>query len=282
MQGVAHLQEIFMRESRERPNPWKRDGDLVTIVTNTTDAVTPKAAAEVWDQAVRVLYGSLAVYLIVAYATSDQAGRVHVVAGTTIAIHLVLRIVWGLVAQYHAQSDEQSRNVVRLPHQVLPYLRLTERRSALREFGRHPAGAAMIGAFLTNLGGICITGAMMTTDAFREARWLQDLHATLASVAVGLVVLYLLGGLVTSVSSRESLVKTDDRGTKAALAAKRRTTAFSVYMGSLGDPGSRSEPISTGNAVDSKVDACPCRRTGFHVAGTCFRRAVANSWGPLI
>ena len=31
--------------------------------------------------------------------------------------------------------------------------------------------------------------------------------------------------------------------------------AFSVDMGSLGDP------ISTENAVDSTVDACPCRRT---------------------
>src|SRR5713226_2434454 len=60
MQGVASLQEIFMRESRERPNPWQGDGDRVTIVTNTTDGVTPKAAAEVWDHAVRVLYGSLA------------------------------------------------------------------------------------------------------------------------------------------------------------------------------------------------------------------------------
>jgi cytochrome b len=268
-----------MRESRERPNPWQGDGDRVTIVTNTTDGVAPTAAAEVWDQAVRVLYASLAVYLIVAYATGDQAGRLHVVAGYTIAIHLVLRIVWGLAAQYHAQSDEQS--VIRPPHPVLPDLRVIERRAALRAFGRHPAGAAMIGAFLTDLGCICITGAMMTTDAFREARWLQDLHATLASVAVGLAVVYFLGALVTSLSSRESLVKTDDHGTRAALTAKRRTTAFSVDMGLLGDP------ISTANAVDSKVDACPCRRTGFTLgsspracfAGTCFRRTVADSWG---
>jgi uncharacterized protein DUF1127 len=43
-----------------------------------------------------------------------------------------------------------------------------------------------------------------------------------------------------------------------------RATAFSVDMGLLGDA------ISTGNAVDSTVDACPCRRTGFHFAGTCF------------
>src|SRR3954463_10860041 len=34
-------------------------------------------------------------------------------------------------------------------------------------------------------------------------------------------------------------------------------------MGSLGDP------IRAGNAVDSTIAACPCRRTGSHFAGTC-------------
>ena len=90
----------------------------------------------------------------------------------------------------------------------------------------------MIGAFLTNLGCICVTGVMMTTDAFREARWLQDLHATLASVAVGLVVLYVLGVLVTVLSNREGLVKTDAHGTKAALTAKRR--AWRIVANSWG------------------------------------------------
>src|SRR5437667_11176967 len=78
----------------------------LTIVNNTTESrsVTPPAVVEVWDQAVRVLYGSLAAYLILAYATGDAAGRVHAIAGYTIAIHLALRIVWGLARQYHAQS----------------------------------------------------------------------------------------------------------------------------------------------------------------------------------
>src|SRR5260370_42231364 len=46
MQGVAPLQEIFMRESRDRPNPWQGDGHRVTIVSNTTADETPKPAAE--------------------------------------------------------------------------------------------------------------------------------------------------------------------------------------------------------------------------------------------
>src|SRR3954468_10461312 len=42
-------------------------------------------------------------------------------------------------------------------------------------------------------------------------------------------------------------------------------------MGSLGDP------IRAGNAVDSTVAACPCRRTGFHFAGTCCRDEVPDA-----
>lgn len=164
------------------------------IMNNTTEprGVPPAAAVQVWDQAVRVLYGSLAVYLILAYATGDAAGRVHMIIGYTIAIHLALRIVWGLTRQYH---QARSSNFV------------AERRAAPRHFGQHPAGAALIGAFLTNLGCICVTGVLMATNAFGEARWLQNLHGTLASVAVGLVVLFVVGMLVTGLGNRERLVK---------------------------------------------------------------------------
>src|SRR6266852_1196413 len=44
----------------------------------------------------------------------------------------------------------------------------------------------------------------------------------------------------------------------------RSTTAL------LGDIGS-TDPISPRSAVDSRVGACPCRRTGSHFAGTCAR-----------
>jgi cytochrome b len=221
VQGLAPLQEMIMPESRERPNHLQGDGGCMSIANNTTESsdVTPKAAVEAWDQVVRVLNWTLLAYFILALATGGEANRVHVALGCTIAIHLALRMAWGLIAQYHAQS----RNLVGPPrHQVPPYLRDAERRAVPRHFRHHPVGAAMIGAFLTTLGCICVTGVMMTTDAFWEARWLQDLHATLASVAVGLVVLYALGALVTSLGNRESLVKTGDRGTKAALTAKRR------------------------------------------------------------
>lgn len=191
----------------------------MTIASNTTESrgATPPTVVEVWDQAVRVLYWSLAAYLILAYATGDQAGRLHGIAGYAIAIHLALRVVWGLARQYH---HARSCNFVSLAGQLPPDQRAAGGRVAPRHFAHHPAGAAMIGAFLTTVGCICITGVMMTTDAFWQARWLQDLHATLASVAVGLVVLHVVGMMVTRLINGESLVKTD---TQAAMTAKRRS-----------------------------------------------------------
>jgi hypothetical protein len=50
------------------------------------------------------------------------------------------------------------------------------------------------------------------------------------------------------------------------------STAFPGDIGSLGDP------MSPGNAVDSCVGACPCRRTGSHFAGTCAR--FLRMFGP--
>jgi cytochrome b len=200
--------EMIMRESLEGPHSrqdssrqdsWQGDGGSMTSVTDTTDSrgEAPTVAVEVWDQVVRVLYGSLAVYLVLAYATGGAAGRVHIIAGITIAIHVALRIVWGLVRQSHAASAGAA-------HQLPASASAAERHSALRRFARHPAGAALIGAFLTDLGSICLTGAAMSIPALRAVRWLHEVHATLASVAIGLVVLYVVGALVTGLSDRES------------------------------------------------------------------------------
>jgi hypothetical protein len=40
--------------------------------------------------------------------------------------------------------------------------------------------------------------------------------------------------------------------------------------------GSLDDPIWTGSAADSGVDACPCRRAGFHFAGTCVSAAKSG------
>ena len=66
------------------------------------------------------------------------------------------------------------------------------------------------------LDGTCVTGYMMTTDAFWGAKWVEDVHEALANLTVGLIVLHVLGVLVASFEHRENLVKAMITGRKRA------------------------------------------------------------------
>jgi Prokaryotic cytochrome b561 len=56
----------------------------------------------------------------------------------------------------------------------------------------------MILALIASLAATCVTGYMMTTDAYWGAEWVEDVHAVFANLTVGLVVLHVLGVLVAS------------------------------------------------------------------------------------
>ncbi len=177
----------------------------MTIVNDTIEAggATPPATVKVWDLFVRVFHWSLATLFIVAYATGDEIERVHIAAGYTIAALLALRIVWGFVGPRHARFG----NFVRPPREVLAYLRDLALFRAPRYLGHNPAGGIMIVALLTMLAATCITGYMMTTDAYWGAKWVESVHESLANLTVGLIVLHVLGVLIASFEHGENLVR---------------------------------------------------------------------------
>jgi cytochrome b len=75
----------------------------------------------------------------------------------------------------------------------------------------------MIIALIASLIATCVTGVMMTTDAYWGAKWVDVVHEALANVTVGLVALHVLGVLVTSFEHRENLVKAMVTGRKRPL-----------------------------------------------------------------
>src|SRR6185295_5685165 len=107
-------------------------------------------------------------------------------------------------------------NFVRSPREVLDYLRDAALLRAPRYLGHNPAGGAMIIALLALLSGTCVTGFMMTTDAFWGAKWLEGVHEVMANLTVALVVFHVLGVLVTSFEHGENLVKAMLTGQKDA------------------------------------------------------------------
>ena len=170
----------------------------------------PPATVKVWDVFVRFFHWSLVALFVTAYSTGDEIERVHITAGYAIAALLALRIGWGFVGPRHARF----RTFVRSPRDVLEYLRAAARFRAPRYLGHNPAGGAMIIALFTILAGTCVTGWMMTTDAFWGARWVEELHAAMADLAVGLILLHVLGVVVASFEHRENLVKAMMTGRK--------------------------------------------------------------------
>jgi len=188
---------------------------ITGILTNTIDAggATPPATVKVWDRFVRVFHWSLVSLFVLAYATGDESEKVHIAAGYAIGALLALRIVWGFVGPAHARFA----NFVRSPRAVLSYMRDIVLLRAPRHLGHNPAGGAMIVALIVTLIATCVTGSMMTTDAYWGAKWVEEVHEALAHLAVGLITLHVMGVLVASFQHRENLV------TAMITGRKRRT-----------------------------------------------------------
>lgn len=184
----------------------------MTTINDTIEAggATPPATVKVWDLFVRVFHWSLVGLFVTAYATGDEIEQVHIAAGYAIAGLLALRIIWGFVGPRRARFS----SFVRPPREVFAYLRDVALFRARRDLGHNPAGGIMIVALIAALTGACVTGYMMTTDAFWGAKWVEEVHKLLANATLGLILLHVLGVLVASIQHRENLVKAMITGRK--------------------------------------------------------------------
>ena len=90
------------------------------------------------------------------------------------------------------------------------------RMRAPRYLGHNPVGGAMVIALLATLLFLCITGVMMTTDAFWGVKWVDNLHATASTFALILVGLHIGGVIFASIEHGENLVRAMITGMKRA------------------------------------------------------------------
>jgi cytochrome b len=165
--------------------------------------VTPPATVKVWDPFVRVFHWTLLMLFVIAFVTGDEQERLHIAAGYGIAVLLALRLAWGIVGPRNARFS----GFVRSPQIVLAYLRDVANLRARRYLGHNPAGGAMIVALLAMLIATVVSGYMMTTDAYWGAKWVEELHETLAHGTLALAGLHVLGVAASSLLHRENLVK---------------------------------------------------------------------------
>jgi len=187
---------------------------MMSAVTQavTGDGDVPSPTVRVWDPLVRIFHWSLVGLFVFSYFTGDEWEKAHVYSGYAIIGLLVFRVLWGVIGSRHARFSD----FIYRPRTVLRFIGDTLRMRARRYVGHNPAGGMMVLALLAVIGTIAATGFMMTTDAFWGVEWVEDAHEMAVNVAIGLVVLHVLGVVLASIEHRENLVRSMITGRKRA------------------------------------------------------------------
>lgn len=176
--------------------------------TVTTDhAAGQSMRILVWDVPTRVFHWSLAASFAIAWLTaeSERLRNLHLVAGYTLLVLVVFRLVWGLTGTRYARFTEFLRG----PGAIVRYLRSLVGGQPEHHVGHNPAGALAIVALLvlgllTGVSGWAMyneVGGPGTGEA------LEELHEAVATGMLAVVFVHLAGVLVSSFLHRENLVR---------------------------------------------------------------------------
>lgn len=160
------------------------------------------ATTRVWDAFVRVFHWSLVASFALAWISGDDWKSLHLWSGYAAAALIAMRLVWGLVGTHYARFSQ----FVRPPLVVASYLRDVATGREARYLGHNPAGGTMIVTLLATLTGLCLSGWLLTTDAFWGSALMEGIHETLANFALLLVGLHIAGVVWTSIRHHENLL----------------------------------------------------------------------------
>lgn len=166
----------------------------------------------VWDPLVRLFHWSLVGLFAFAFITGEDLPGPHETAGYIVAGLVAFRLVWGVAGSRYARFS----NFIYNPATVISFLRDTAAMKARRYLGHNPAGGAMVIALLAVLAVLSLSGWMSTMDAYKNARWLKELHEISAFAALGLIGLHILGVLIASLEHGENLIRAMVTGRKRA------------------------------------------------------------------
>jgi cytochrome b len=179
----------------------------------TANPKLPTPVVKVWDPFVRLFHWLLVIFFALAWYSGGIWDDPHLATGYIVAVLVFARIVWGFVGTRYARF----RDFAYGPRAIFHYLVAMLRMKAPRYLGHNPAGGAMVFLLLGTLVVLCVTGILMTTDAFWGVQWVDDLHNFASTFALVLVALHIGGVVISSIEHRENLVTAMITGWKRAL-----------------------------------------------------------------
>ncbi|WP_259782535.1 cytochrome b/b6 domain-containing protein [Aestuariispira ectoiniformans] len=207
---------------------------------------TSATSIKVWDIFVRLAHWVVATAFFIAYFTEDDVLTLHVWAGYTIGVFVILRIIWGFVGPRHARFADFLYG----PFTIWKYLLALMTFKAKRHIGHSPAGGAMAIVLLIGLAATVGVGlelyateknagplasftqvAAPMGDANTQVilqdhdddyeqeegrhgdhesgagRFWKELHELLANAMLFFVILHIGGVILASIVHRENLTK---------------------------------------------------------------------------
>ncbi len=169
-----------------------------------------KNRVQVWDLFVRLFHWGLVAMFATAYFSTVGEQWAHNASGYAALALVAARVVWGFVGSRHARFAD----FVRSPRANWQYAKAALRGSEPRYLGHNPAGGLMILFLLGMVGGIGVTGWMLTLDAFWGSETVEGLHILLVNSTLVAIPVHIAAACYESWKHRENLVWSMVVGTK--------------------------------------------------------------------
>ncbi len=179
----------------------------------------------VWDKFIRTFHWALVLGVSTAavsgFLLSPTWINLHIWAGTTAAVLLLARLLWGVWGSKNARFAA----FVKGPREVMTHVRELKDGKAARHLGHNPLGALMIIALLgtvflllltgvAGLGGVFKAGPLGFAASYNFGTFTLSVHEVLAIFLMVLVVLHIAGAAFEGMRTKENLVKAMVTGNK--------------------------------------------------------------------
>lgn len=168
----------------------------------------------IWDLPIRLFHWLFAAGFVVAVTIPLSVGRrdplftYHAIAGLTIALMVLLRIVWGFLGSRHARFAA----FVRSPRALVSYSRSLLKPEAPGHTSHNPATAYAALAMFAMILVLAVTGFLLGQR--RES--VKQLHELLAYSMIAVVSAHVLGVLLHTIRRRDNIALGMITGKKAA------------------------------------------------------------------